>query len=68
MDIEETLGYREAAALLGIAPQTLRTWVMNREIPHVRVGRRRVRFLRQDLQQFLVSSRIVTGQRTDRAG
>jgi excisionase family DNA binding protein len=34
------LSIETAARLLGVAPATLASWVRNRKLPHVRLGRR----------------------------
>jgi len=47
------IGYRQAAALLGVPVGTLYCWTHQRRIPHVRLGKRLVRFERQKLLQFL---------------
>jgi excisionase family DNA binding protein len=46
------LGNDEAAAFIGCTPSTLRSWVAERKVPFVRVGRL-VRFRRADLEDFL---------------
>lgn len=33
-------GPRDAAKALGVSERTLWTWTQNREIPHIRIGRR----------------------------
>lgn len=42
----------QAAKYLRLSPLTLRAWVAQRKIPHVRVGRL-VRFRRRDLDRWL---------------
>lgn len=42
--------YPEAAAILGIKPNTLRKWVADGWVPCVKVGRRAVRFRPRDLE------------------
>jgi excisionase family DNA binding protein len=47
-----TLSVEEAAAVLGCTPNTLRTWVSKRRVPHVKVGSL-CRFRGEDLAAFL---------------
>jgi excisionase family DNA binding protein len=42
----------EAAALLGVKPQTLYLWVSLRRVPHRKIGRL-VRFTEADLEEFV---------------
>jgi excisionase family DNA binding protein len=43
---------RDAAAYLGVSPQTVYLWVERKQIPHFRVMGRNIRFLKSDLQPF----------------
>jgi excisionase family DNA binding protein len=43
---------REAARFLGVSPQTVYLWVEKRQIPHLRVMGRNIRFLQSDLGPF----------------
>ena len=43
---------KEAATFLGVSPQTVYLWVERKQIPHLRVMGRNVRFLRSDLEPF----------------
>jgi len=43
---------REAAVFLGVSPQTVYLWVERKQIPHLRVMGRNIRFLRSDLAPF----------------
>ena len=43
---------REAARFLGVSPQTVYLWVERKQIPHLRVMGRNIRFLTTDLQPF----------------
>ena len=49
---KKLLNYQEAAEKLGLAPQTLRTWVHQGRIPFLKLGRA-VRFSPEMLQQFM---------------
>ena len=46
------LTVRDAAIYLGVSPQTVYLWVERRQIPHLRVMGRNIRFLRSDLSAF----------------
>jgi excisionase family DNA binding protein len=46
------LTVRDAAAFLGVSIQTVYLWVERRQIPHLRVMGRNIRFLRSDLEAF----------------
>ncbi len=49
---ELPLTVREAATYLGVSIQTVYLWVERKQIPHLRVMGRNVRFLRSDLEPF----------------
>jgi excisionase family DNA binding protein len=46
----------EIAARLKVNPQTVRNWITRNELRAVRVGARRVRILRADLDRFLAAT------------
>ena len=46
------LTVKEAAKFLGVSPQTVYLWVERRQIPHLRVMGRNIRFLKSDLEPF----------------
>ena len=46
---------RDAARFLGVSPQTVYLWVERRQIPHLRVMGRNIRFLKADLEPFRTS-------------
>jgi excisionase family DNA binding protein len=46
---------REAATYLGVSPQTVYLWVERKQIPHLRVMGRNIRFLKSDLEPFRAS-------------
>jgi excisionase family DNA binding protein len=52
---EYPLTVREAAKFLGVSPQTVYLWVERKQIPHLRVMGRNIRFLRSDLEPFRAS-------------
>ena len=52
---EYPLTVREAAEFLGVSPQTVYLWVERKQIPHLRVMGRNIRFLRSDLEPFRAS-------------
>ncbi len=43
---------KEAARFLGVSAQTVYVWVERKQIPHLRVMGRNIRFLRSDLVAF----------------
>jgi excisionase family DNA binding protein len=54
-DPEYPMTVREAAQFLGVSPQTVYLWVERRQIPHLRVMGRNIRFLQSDLEPFRTS-------------
>jgi len=49
------LTVKEAAKYLGVSPQTVYLWVERKQIPHLRVMGRNIRFLKSDLEPFRAS-------------
>ena len=49
---ERPLTVRDAASYLGVSPQTVYLWVERKQIPHLRVMGRNIRFLKSDLEPF----------------
>ncbi len=49
---ELPLTVRQAATYLGVSPQTVYLWVERKQIPHLRVMGRNIRFLKSDLEPF----------------
>jgi excisionase family DNA binding protein len=49
---ELPLTVRDAATYLGVSLQTVYLWVERKQIPHLRVMGRNIRFLKSDLQPF----------------
>ena len=43
---------KEAARYLGVSPQTVYLWVERKQIPHLRVMGRNIRFLKSELVPF----------------
>jgi excisionase family DNA binding protein len=43
---------KEAARFLGVSTQTVYLWVERKQIPHLRVMGRNIRFLKSDLEPF----------------
>jgi len=52
---DRPLTVREASRYLGVSPQTVYLWVERRQIPHLRVMGRNIRFLKSDLEPFRAS-------------
>ena len=51
------LTVKDAARYLGVSPQTVYLWVERKQIPHLRVMGRNIRFLKSDLDLFRASFR-----------
>jgi len=52
---DRPLSVKEASRYLGVSPQTVYLWVERKQIPHLRVMGRNIRFLKTDLETFRVS-------------
>jgi excisionase family DNA binding protein len=52
---EIPLTVKEAAKFLGVSPQSVYLWVERKQIPHLRVMGRNIRFLKSDLDPFRAS-------------
>jgi len=46
------ISVRDAATYLGVSVQTVYLWVERKQIPHLRVMGRNIRFLQSDLEAF----------------
>jgi excisionase family DNA binding protein len=55
LEDEFPLTVREAAKFLGVSPQTVYLWVERKQIPHLRVMGRNIRFLKSALETFRAS-------------
>jgi excisionase family DNA binding protein len=49
---ELPLTVKDAARFLGVSAQTVYLWVERKQIPHLRVMGRNIRFLKSDLEPF----------------
>ena len=49
---ERPLNVRQAAHYLGVSAQTVYLWVERKQIPHLRVMGRNIRFLKSELEPF----------------
>jgi excisionase family DNA binding protein len=49
---EIPLTVRQAAVFLGVSAQTVYLWVERKQIPHLRVMGRNIRFLKSELEPF----------------
>ena len=54
---EIPLTVRQAAVFLGVSPQTVYLWVERKQIPHLRVMGRNIRFLKTELELFRATFR-----------
>ena len=52
LDLELPVTVKDAARYLGVSPQTVYLWVERKQIPHLRVMGRNIRFLKSDLEPF----------------
>jgi excisionase family DNA binding protein len=52
----DLLTVREAAAMLRLKVSTIRAWVLQRRVPFVKLGGKRVLFRRQDLDALVTAS------------
>jgi excisionase family DNA binding protein len=53
MQKPEMLSYRDAARMLGVPVSTVYGWAHRRQIPHLRLSSRMVRFRRDELEKWL---------------
>lgn len=60
--VVEHLGYEGAAAYIGVPIGTVRAWVARKQIPHLRLGPRLVRFAVGDLKRWLDARRVEANQ------
>jgi excisionase family DNA binding protein len=58
------LTVRDAAAFLGVSVQTVYLWVERKQIPHLRVMGRNIRFLKSDLEPFRATFKQEMGNGT----
>jgi len=56
-NLEPPMTVKEAAKFLGVSPQTVYLWVERKQIPHLRVMGRNIRFFKSDLESFRASFR-----------
>jgi excisionase family DNA binding protein len=52
---DRPLNVKQAAFYLGVSTQTVYLWVERKQIPHLRVMGRNIRFLKSDLETFRAS-------------
>lgn len=57
-DPEQLLTYGEVARRYGFRPQTLRVWVARGRVPHLRLGRRFVRFEPEAIAAWIAERRV----------
>jgi excisionase family DNA binding protein len=55
------MAVRDAARFLGVSPQTVYLWVERKQIPHLRVMGRNIRFLKSELEPFRATFRFEVG-------
>jgi excisionase family DNA binding protein len=54
----ELMTYAEAAVLLNVPKGTLYTWVFEKRVPHIRLGKRMVRFSRLQIAKWLQANNV----------
>lgn len=60
--MDEHLTYQQTAAYLGLSVGTLYSMVARHQIPHVRLGRRLVRFPKRELDAWLAARFVGPGR------
>lgn len=63
--VEKVLSYKEAAAAVGVTVRTLSKAVKQREIAHIRIGKRTVRFRQCDIEDYLERNAVPVGGDAD---
>lgn len=58
----DLLNVREAASMLRLQVSTIRAWVLQRRIPFVKLGGKRVFFRRADLEELVTASVVPAKQ------
>jgi len=58
----DIISYSEAATLLGLPIGTVYSLVSQKRIPHIRLGNRLVRFSVSEIQNWLHSHRVESGE------
>jgi excisionase family DNA binding protein len=56
--MSELIGYRKVATKLGVPIGTVYSMVAHRRIPHVRLGKRLVRFREEDVDAYIAAKRV----------
>ena len=64
---ELPLTARQAASFLGVSPALVYAYVERRQIPHLRVMGRNIRFLKTDLEAFRAQFHIEVGNGTTKS-
>jgi excisionase family DNA binding protein len=59
--MDDLVTYAEASKILNLKLGTLYALVAQRRVPHVRLGRRLVRFARGELQEWVRNHTVVPG-------
>ena len=52
MNLEHPITVKQAAKYLGVSAQLVYIWVEQKQIPHLRVMGRNIRFLQSELERF----------------
>lgn len=67
MSEPKLMAYAEAAAFIGVTVGTLYSMVARRIVPHHRIGRRLVRFSRDELQAWLARNAVPDQREGDKS-
>lgn len=59
---DDLVRYERAAARIGTTPGTLRAMVSRGTVPHIRIGKRMVRFSLRDLDAWIAEHRQPAGE------
>jgi excisionase family DNA binding protein len=51
----------EAARLLAIQPSTIRGWILRREVPFIRIGKKTIRIERSTIDGIIERGRVHAG-------
>ncbi len=60
--MSERIDYTAAASLLGVKVTTLRSMVSRKQVPHIRLGAKLVRFDRDQLEQWLLEHSVAANE------
>ena len=62
--VSQRLTYQAAADLIGVNVSTLRSMVCRKQVPHYRLGKKLVRFDRDELERWLAAHSVAANGET----